>query len=551
MRYQLIVMGICASLAGAAGCSEDESWEPGATGGSGGSGTGGGTGLTGGGTVVDTECEIEGTTYYLDAVSGADSGDGSTDQPWQTLAHALATLQAGDGVLLRDGDYGAFEHDGSSRGDWVTFKADEGHTPVLTGISIDNPDPADTYLRFCGLTVQHPEPDPWPPDDGNRHSVGRLAHIDQAHHVELIGNTMTGINKFLSGGVRSYDSNHVTLAGNEISIVASGIHTTGCNDLVVSYNHVHSMSEGSGIRFQGDVTGTVIEGNHVHGQHGDPSEPYFPSSDVNEWHPGSGISIRISNAVIRNNIIHDGFSQGMMFYIDGQPDELYENMLVENNLFYDTGRIALYQCGDNILVRNNTFVSEVRVEGTDKYDILQRYSGGAYLMIDFAAGYDGAGVTVVNNLFVGPWALPGESSPYVEDYNIFWLREADSNYLPGGKGEHTRMAVWRDDADPYTLRGNPNFFEDMGFTGDTPEYAFAQDGVQACFVDPGLYTGEVGGQDAGQTWDYDLAPGSPATNAGDPSNQPDDSLGSLDDRGFIQRDGPPRDADHHSVGAYE
>ena len=550
MRAKLVVLGIGGMLIGAVGCSEEESWTPG--GGTGGSGGTGGVGLSGGGTVVDTDCTITGTTYYLDAVNGSDSNDGSSDQPWQTLGHARATLQDGDGVLLRDGDYGGFEHDGAGHGDWVTYRADEGHSPVLTTISVDNTDSAEAYLRFCGLTVEHPEPDPWPPDDGMRHTVGRLAHIDQAHHVELIGCTMRGINKFLSEGVRLEDSDHVTIAQCDISTTRSGVHATGCNDFVLSYNHVHSMAEGSGIRFQGDVTGTVIQGNHVHGQHGDPSEPYFPSQDQNEWHPGSGISIRISNAVIRNNIIHDGFSQGMMFYVDGQPDELYENMLVENNLFYDTGRVALYQCGTNIVVRNNTFVSEVRVEGTDKYDILQRYSGGAYLMMNFAAGYDGSGITVVNNLFVGRWSLPDPAAPYLEDYNIFWLREVDGSFLPGGKGEHTRMAVWRDDAEPYTLHGNPNFFEDMGFTGETPDYSVSQDGVQPCFVDPGLYTGETGDyQDAGQQWDYDLAPGSPAIHTADPSQQPADSLGSVDANGFIQTDGPARDADHHSVGAYE
>ncbi|MBW2458947.1 MAG: hypothetical protein JRI68_30895, partial [Deltaproteobacteria bacterium] len=203
MKTRLIILGICGCLIGALGCSEDESWQPpgnGGSGGTGGSGASGGTGLTGGGTVVDTDCVIEGTTFYLDAVDGLDSNDGSTDQPWQTLAHAQATLQDGDGVLLRDGDYGAFEHDGTVHGDWVTYRADDGHSPVLTTISVDNTDPADAYLRFCGLTVQHPEPDPWPTDDGQRHSVGRLAHIDQAHHVELIHNTLTGINKFLSGG---------------------------------------------------------------------------------------------------------------------------------------------------------------------------------------------------------------------------------------------------------------------------------------------------------------------------------------------------------------
>jgi hypothetical protein len=54
-----------------------------------------------------------------------------------------------------------------------------------------------------------------------------------------------------------------------------------------------------------------------------------------------------------------------------------------------------------------------------------------------------------------------------------------------------------------------------------------------------------------KTLDYRLAAGSPGINFGDASNQPDTSLGTLDAKGFIQKNGIMRDANHHSAGAYE
>ncbi len=55
----------------------------------------------------------------------------------------------------------------------------------------------------------------------------------------------------------------------------------------------------------------------------------------------------------------------------------------------------------------------------------------------------------------------------------------------------------------------------------------------------------------GKMFDYHLIAGSPGINFGDPANQPSNSLGSISPDGFILNDGPARDAEHHSAGAYE
>jgi hypothetical protein len=58
-------------------------------------------------------------------------------------------VQEGDTVILRDGNYGEFKESTADnpgekwlfyRTDWITYKADSGHTPILTRIYVRNED---------------------------------------------------------------------------------------------------------------------------------------------------------------------------------------------------------------------------------------------------------------------------------------------------------------------------------------------------------------------------------------------------------------------------
>jgi hypothetical protein len=50
----------------------------------------------------------DGPHYFVDAIKGQDSFDGSKDRPWKTLAHAVSKLKPGDTLCLRGGTY--YEH---------------------------------------------------------------------------------------------------------------------------------------------------------------------------------------------------------------------------------------------------------------------------------------------------------------------------------------------------------------------------------------------------------------------------------------------------------
>jgi len=99
---------------------------------------------------------LHAATYYLDATHGDDTNLGTTNAPWRTLAQAQTAVQAGDIILLRSGNYGLFEQEDFSYDGWVTYQADGDSTPVLDGIALSNPTPANAYLKFDGITTLFP-----------------------------------------------------------------------------------------------------------------------------------------------------------------------------------------------------------------------------------------------------------------------------------------------------------------------------------------------------------------------------------------------------------
>jgi hypothetical protein len=573
-------------------------------------------------------------TYYLDAVNGNDNNPGTSEQPWKTLARAYNSntltpnIEPGDTVYLRNGNYGAYsERLTASRSNWITYKADTGHTPVFTKIEIASSTARDAYLKFDGIDIQHPAYNPV--DDGYWHikshdpnGIGKLIETSKVNYLQFLNGHYRGYHKYLSEGCYFTHSNYVTIQRCEITKVAgSFIDFSSCDNIIVNNCYVHDSILGSGIRVEGTVTSALFENNHLWCSKTDVTDEYFPHIDAScdisyttidggvfevnetviqesslatgwvtkiatgkiwvergatkfdkvnkitgqtsrayitptdvqettEWHPGSGFSIRSSNITARKNIVHGPFSQGYMNYnTTGNV-----NFTIENNLFYDTGTVAFEHLNGSGVIRNNTCIGYVADNRLGKYNIVSRYSGGM-LNIGFQSPFNGAGVKIYNNICVAKWALPKSTDAnfvYEEDYNIFWNK---TDGLPP-KGIHSVLRVWNDSDSPFAAEGYPNYFEDTGYRNSTPEWVYVRDGITPFFVDPNFYTSNspnVNSPDTGkyQIWDYHLAPGSPGINFGDPNNQPSDSLGSLEPNGFINDNGPTRNASHHSAGCYE
>ena len=71
-------------------------------------------------------------TYYVDDTNGNDACDGSVAQPWTTLSKTQSTVTSGDTAYFRNGSYGAYSETGVNRSNWTTYRAADGHTPVLS-----------------------------------------------------------------------------------------------------------------------------------------------------------------------------------------------------------------------------------------------------------------------------------------------------------------------------------------------------------------------------------------------------------------------------------
>jgi hypothetical protein len=155
----------------------------------------------------------------------------------------------------------------------------------------------------------------------------------------------------------------------------------------------------------------------------------------------------------------------------------YSNMIVENNVFYDTGRVALYDLARNITVKNNTFIGDSSIQPTNLPNILQRYNNGAYLgLYSYSGDKDLSTVNITNNIFMRPGGILTGANI---SHNIRWdyFNASDFNIFYSSSG---------------TYHGYPNFFEDLGFRGTTPEYNYSADSIQQLFANASYYYGSVG-----------------------------------------------------------
>jgi hypothetical protein len=206
-----------------------------------------------------------------------------------------------------------------------------------------------------------------------------------------------------------------------------------------------------------------------------------------------------SDIVIRNNIFHNGASQGIFT----SPAKAY-NVVIENNLIYDLGgsNLTHLTIGGKCIIRNNTFIGALR----NNYES-QLHSPSHFLgIVRVAPLDDGNGITIINNVVAGELSAEGGRN----DHNIV---QYQSKY-----GPHTLTLGGQ--------RASTHAF-DHGF-----------------FVRPDL------SRKNGRFSDYMLTPASPAVNFGSAADQPADSLGVIDSAGFIES-GSARDPNHHCAGAYE
>ncbi len=411
-----------------------------------------------------------GNIHYIDPVNGNDANSGTSGSPWKTIAKAQASVANGDTVLLRSGDYGDvnFTRTGLSRGSWsdgVVYQAENpSQRPVFGWTNITGAENRYLTLKNIDFTV-------------NDNSKDALVLIRDSSHVRVIdcninrpwppsSNFQRGV--WIEG--RNTGVYDILIQGCDIKGGYQGILTYKDirDGIVIRNNHIH-LTASSFITLQSYFNNSevLIENNHMHDRR----------SAIGSH--GSGLAVRISNLTARGNIIHDfGGSGGIKFYDDpGEPPNGYENMLIENNLIYDsvgTTNSLFDDLRRNITVRNNTFVG-AHYAGCSRAN----WYGTA---ASFNAKYPDVGVQnlkVYNNVFVGTANMKSTLKNYEENNNIFFSFKDSGSYLSNSPGSNSIVIYGPSGFNPGY---NENYFEDSGvfFVGgalfDQYSYTRASDG---------------------------------------------------------------------------
>jgi hypothetical protein len=461
-------------------------------------------------------------TYYVDPANGDDTGIGSADQPLQTMARTLelqdsppvrAKAASGEGItfILKGGNYGAFnltDANGPAKaagsGGWTTYKAAPGEKPLFTSMDFNFETLTPLYIKFDGIHIESPPPPP-----------GRAkAAIVPTKPLSLIGLTdmvfengsILGATMQTTGGSKSVymdGCRNITFRRNKIGQNGRAIQFTKCQNIKILYNNIGWTSSTAIYIFTGN-SNTLIEGNHIHHQR------------TWEGSHSSAISFYSNGVVVRGNEIHDGYgSSGMMFYPKFIPS--FNNITIENNVMYDIRNVYLLRLqliGNNVVVRNNTLIGSYYVGKTDC-----RYHMQVCFNYNLASGSDGSGLSVYNNIMYGSAGFPSRAKVA---NNIIWAYSGSGGWTCTPPDPGSQVLVCTGSNCPY------DYFNKGYFVAE-----------------PNLNANH------GQLQDFRLAAGSPGINFGSAAVQAPTSIGTRGPDGFLNDDGIPRDAAHHSVGAYE
>jgi len=231
-------------------------------------------------------------TYYLDAVNGNNDNPGTSVQPWQTLSKAQSTVTGGDTVIVRNGSYGGYHEAGYNeatvdiRTDWLVYQAEDGHTPELTNIILDNQNGVyDVYLRFNGFKVR-------PSND-----ISKVINVRGSRYIDFLncsiigrGAKSTGCGIYIWGNSTDITIDNCSLYGDlddsRFGGFTNAIYAFGGVDLTITDNEIRQMS---GYGIAANCKDSTIARNHIHKIGGD------------------GIYIGNGNGplLIEDNIVHD------------------------------------------------------------------------------------------------------------------------------------------------------------------------------------------------------------------------------------------------------
>jgi hypothetical protein len=394
--------------------------------------------------------------HYVSPAGSDTGGDGSRGSPWQTVSFATGAMEAGDTLILMDGEYGGMENlveppSGTAEG-YTVVKAENDGGAVIDGTDMagqyDYPLTIDSreYVIIEGLAVRNK-------------SNSELIVVSNSHHVKIMRTSAVNKLNYAGSIVRiTGDSHHVLLedvwvagAGRYGIIVFKPTaypdeapHQIILRRCVVRHDYRQRDTSPDGDQVY------PVKGIQVYGaQPGDDStlvtrEVLLQNNIVLDWNYGEeyyqgeggmGATARVNDIAFYGNIVLNikgqgtclpdpwGCSYGSLFTGYGVGDNRLGdggNFTIVNNAAWDTSGSGVWftsgseETSKIVLIDQNTIGA---VDGDQ--------GGGPRAVVD---SYAHLQATVTNNLFfetglAGPGYGPGGSGSYAEEYN--WYYPAD------------------------------------------------------------------------------------------------------------------------------
>ena len=340
--------------------------------------------------------DLYSAAYYV-STTGLDSHTGSQDSPWQTIQHAVDSVNNGDTILVNNGTY-------------------EEHVVISDILATEG---SSITLRAIGTNVLI---------DVTDVGSGSGINIDNSTYIVVDGFRVTGGTWC---GIYPSLSDHVTIKNcvcyNNEDI---GIFTAFCDYIVIENNKCYNNQGSHGIYFSNSGDYPVIRGNISYNNQG---SGIHMNADIN-IQPGDGI---ISHALVENNIIYgnnDGHG-GAAISMDGVQDSIIRNNLIYNN--YDQG-LAFFQIdgGDGSKrnkILNNTIYFPAG-QGSRAMGIEDNSSDCTVMNnIIISGNSGGSAVDVYNSSLIG----------LVMDNNIIYNNGSGGLVSNNDGGSYNTLSAWQ------------------------------------------------------------------------------------------------------------
>jgi hypothetical protein len=330
--------------------------------------------------ILNSAFSILHSVFYV-SPAGSDTNPGTESQPWRTIQHAAETLQAGETVLIRAGEYSEWvrPQQSGAEGKPITYAAYPDEIVTLNGAEIElpahtprMPRPPHPTHNWVGAHIGHPT------------AFGGLFQIEGRSHIIVKGLRIINAGPHRdNAGILVKDSDNIRIEGNvTYNTVSSGIGVWRCYKVVVTGNEVELACNDGGNECVSIAGTDEFELSHNHIHHSGPCNEGGEGIDVkhgcsngrvhhNHVHhiKRLGIYAESWNMLTRNieiyqNLVHDNVKDGIT--CASEEGGLLEEIKIYNNLIFRNGRsgVVIGWYGDvehqpirNISIVNNTIVN--------------------------------------------------------------------------------------------------------------------------------------------------------------------------------------------------